>query len=533
MRRFFAFLLFLCAGLSFGAPRLLIVQLRQPVVDEVDPNLDIDSYVASALDDEGRVEPVVWSMTDPVFRGFVDNGAIPQELLTPKEETIRGVAVRVKAELVLVLVAIKSNERVFPVATLYHVDRGRALWQHGMFDSSGKFLPSLISDDKGDQKNSEEAIKNSGSVNQNGEFVIVRVGGMPDWDSTSRTIARTWASVMGQGPLKRFPSRPRIDNPTTPNPGYRIDPNGVDINAPDSPELINQIKKLEADGRPDLAILMLRDAIDKNPFEPERRIYLSRLLSLQGLHREAAEESERAARISSDSAAVYLSAARSWLLVGESDRARVCVNEALARNANTNMAMLIMGDVRTLEGAYISAIEAYNASIMSGPRPEAILGRAIAFALAGQSEACLSDLSSLLDIQAADHYATYVSAILLVDRRTDQLAENLRELLPHANVDRISPEVQTRANGLAKSFQALATLVDHIPVPEVHGDSHKTRVLAHKLLLQSSLELLDYVRTGDDNLADEAQISLGEGLKLLPNMRARYQIERQSRRTSG
>ncbi|MEZ5162484.1 MAG: hypothetical protein R2688_01790 [Fimbriimonadaceae bacterium] len=70
------------------------VQLRQPVVDGVDPNLDLDSYVASALDDEGRVEPVVWSMTDPGVSGFVDNGAIPQELLTPKEETIRGVRFR-------------------------------------------------------------------------------------------------------------------------------------------------------------------------------------------------------------------------------------------------------------------------------------------------------------------------------------------------------------------------------------------------------------------------------------------------------
>ena len=63
-------------------PSVLVVQAYAPRINDIDPNLTLDSYIAGMMEEEGRVLPIVWSLSDPVFRGLVEDGEI--ERFTPQ-----------------------------------------------------------------------------------------------------------------------------------------------------------------------------------------------------------------------------------------------------------------------------------------------------------------------------------------------------------------------------------------------------------------------------------------------------------------
>ncbi len=504
-------------------PQVLIVQIPQLKERDVDINLLLDTYLADELDSLGQVDPVTWSLTDPVFRGWLDAGKIKGGM-EPTETNARELARSLGIPYVMVIAAIKNEMMAKPTARLYRTGGNRPIWAFADIKPGGSYSPTVTVDGKVDPKRTKDLLETISNSNAGSKGFTVLVNGMPDWDSTARTIARTWTQILATSAFKNFPEHRRVNV----EPGHRgankTDPAQLPISAGGDPSA--QVDQYLQQKRPDLAILVLRDAIDQNPFDAGSRARLAWLLFDQGFPAAAAEEARRAAKLSPKDIELWLLAARGWMIAGNPEEAQKDVNEALSRGGKDVSTRSLLGDVYLLQGKYESACEEYTLSIQAGPKPEAIAGRAIALAMMGRPVQSQADLDFLKGIPASKLGRAYDMAIQLVEFTDEHLAENLRTLPPAIRLAPKSPEVVIRAQLAERLARALSGLIAAIPCPPEHQKSHQGRDLAQKLLSQSAQEILDFARTGDGEIGQEAVITLSEGLKRLPIVREYYRIER-------
>ncbi len=525
MRKLLLLCLVCLSAWACAAPRLLIVQFREENNDETDLNLRIDIYIAQAVDDIGQVEPVVWSSLDPVFRKAFDEGKIGLEQEAPTEKELPNVARILEADYVLVVRATKLEGQVTPTAVLYRGGLSNKVWTYGRWNKRD-YIAEISVDGRIDPDEVRDL--NRKLTKDPTGIMSVTIDGRPDWDSTATTIARTWAMMWERTAFKHLEAHPKVTpNVLTPDQGG---PKGTGAEIPTVPydEIDAAVKKFSSEGRLDLVAMLLRDAVDRYPFDVGLRTRLTRALSDLGQNEAAAQEAERAALISRDSARLWLDAARSWLLAENPVRAQEAVNQALARGAQGPESSALLGEIYVLSGDFPAAVAAYTRSIEAGPTPSAVIGRAIANGLAGEAEACANDLKALVDIDPDTYLRAYQTAVTLADNRIDIISKSLRELPPLLRLRKKDPALVAQAAAMERQARALSTLIDNIIAPERFAGSHRTRALAHKLILQSSQEILDFAKTGDDDLGEEGTISLGEALRLFPTARSEFRQERQN-----
>jgi len=515
----------LVAAIGFSAlgfaqvPRVFVLQLREAPIDGTDRNLLLDSYVAQALFEEGQVEPVIWSMADPAFRKVVDANNIPTELQSPTQDNITKVARLVKPDYTLVVWGLKTGESCRPIATLYRGAGSRAIWKFGNWDRRMVDLDqdSLTATNPGDLDRLRRQLEGTEQ-----QVATVLVNGLPDWDSTSRTIARSWAMILGTG---AFRDLPRQNVNRLPDPGTGNSPTGGGVQIPAADDPLAKAEALIRQNKPQMAVLVLREAIDKDPFDARPREMLANLLIRMGLYDEAAAEAERAALVSKDSLPMWMLAARAYLLAWDVTNARNCLNQALARGAQGHQAFTLQGEIAILANEPRVALDAFTSSIAVGPTPQAVIGRAMAHSLIGNTEECRADLASLGDIDPATLGTAYLVATTLSEQKLEAIGLQLRELPPLIRLRHRDPELIARAAAIARQAEALSALIDLLPTPSKFTGSHTKRALAHKLMLQSSQEILEFAQTGKSESGDEGTVSLGEALRLIPTIRADFRVE--------
>ena len=61
-------------------------------------NIIVGQYLAEELDVEGRVTPILWSMTDVVFRQAIADDVLPVFVENPDDKTIRDYARRLRVD---------------------------------------------------------------------------------------------------------------------------------------------------------------------------------------------------------------------------------------------------------------------------------------------------------------------------------------------------------------------------------------------------------------------------------------------------
>lgn len=506
------------------APRVLIVQ-SVPAVEPGAPQTELvlDSYLANEFEEDGRVVPIVWSLSDPVFRGAVDRGELDDFDPTPDEKQIRVVATKLRVDFVLTISAVRQDGQVRPVAKLHRGALGRVSWSFGVFDQRSNYKPVVMVDGRPDEQRTKELQEKFGA---GGTMLLmsVMVNGLPDWDATARSIARTWNEMLAATSFKPYPRQPKIDTPGTDvgtpgGTGVRFSPE--ELAAP-----VETAKRLRDSGRTDAAILLLRDAIDRNPFEPTTRRLLAEILIDQGLFAEAGREARRAATLQPASTDLWLMAAKAWVLALNPEEAQADVNQALARNGNAVASHSLLGDIYLLQSRFADAIEAYSKSIAVGPTIPAVIGRCLAYALDSQAELSEADIKSLNLSDPAAIAHSYAVMILLTDRAYNDLTKTLRNLPINLRVKPKDAELTDEATIAERRISALTSLLTNFPVPGRHEKSHQGRLLAYKLLLQSSQEALEFARSNDEDAAAESVISLGESLKIIPIVREQYAVER-------
>ncbi len=480
-----------------GQPYALVVQESLSPQPEAELDLPIATYLAAELERDGRVVPVVWSMSDPVFRQWAADGLAPSRPVGGDPREAQGLARKLKVPYVIALQAVRLGPRLR--LRIEVNEGGRTTWHQG---------------DRVTRQDVERALAAEGDAPPLGPAgeMIVYVDGRPDWDATARAIAHSWAKLLAEGPLRRESARPRSPDGTT----------GSEALAPpsDVPEVSDPAQEAEsalAAGRPARAVLLLREAVDRDPRNGALRTRLAQALALAGFNDEAVEEARRAARAGATGPEPWLLAAQAALDGGDGESARRDLNEALARGATPGQTTPLRVQAHLLNGQIDEAL----ALLDEGPADATPYPRALALALAGRGDA----LAETLPPGTALDERSYVLLVRCLDRALLRWLDDLRSVPPAVRLNPGRPETVALAETTRARFESLSTLVDRTVAPSRYEASHEGRRLAHVMLLQSALDAVEFARTTDPGSAEESAVSLGQALQLLQQARERYRSE--------
>lgn len=456
-------------------------------------DLNVTEAVSDALRAEGRVSVVRWSQQDETFKTLSESTSLTDG---PTDELISEFARRLKAKYILVVEASRLKGRLYPRADLFQVGRRGTLWTTGPKRSQGT------------------------------ESIVVMRGTEVDWSATGNSLAKTWALQLSQGPFKNLQPGVEMPNPVAPSEMGPRAPR-VELGASAGAEALDQAQTLINSGRTDLAILYLRDAVDANPFEPDRRILLSELLDRRGLSLQSANEGRRAARLVSDKPDLWLVSARSWLIAGKPEEAKLDVQEALARGADSPLAHRMLGDINLMQGDLTKARDEYSLALERDDKPRTRLGLAVVFALTRQPELSQAILEPVKVGPNGLSITDYSFVLQLAEPSVRALAADLAAFMPRARVSKDKPGLEKESEALVRRSASLASLMSLVKAPTRHNPSHEGRILAHKLMLQASEEAHSFVKGTDPEAEMEVVLSLAEALRQLNTAVDTYRDEQE------
>ncbi|MBV6457707.1 MAG: hypothetical protein HONBIEJF_00824 [Fimbriimonadaceae bacterium] len=470
--RFWSVVILLAGALSALAepPKVLVVQSLAPAGRDVDPNVRVAHHLAEALDTDGRIVPIVWSQSDPLFRKLLDDnqiGVVPEDP-TPNEAYLFGK--KLKFRYVLVVSAITEAGDLLASGALYENNPNKPVWSENR--SSG--------------------------VMTNGAF---------DPENSARTLARSWTIALGAGPFKRFP--PKVSGPTTAveTPKPAADPISPSYDARDLQKVDEWIKA----GETTLAAALLRDMIDFDPKNLQLREKLLNALLLD-YPASAAEIATQLADREPDKPDFRLLAAESFLRSGKLQDAGRELELVKQRNGNDPRYLRLAGDFASAKGEWLEARQHYDRCLEAGPNPQARRNRGLARVMLGDANGAKEDFGyEVLTGRFMEDF--YKRAVSLADLAVPGLADEIRTTLQRLRVNRDDPSVREATNSMLARSSSLAEMLKGIAVPEFHQNSHQWRALACSLLVQASQDLVKLAKEGDDEAGAECAISLGEGLK--------------------
>ena len=437
-------------------------------------------YLARNLDEDGRVVPIVWGLTDPIFRDAAYSGKLGKIADAPALPDALQAARKLNAAYLLVYTT--HFKGAFEIGTCQLFDDGKEIWKD------------------------TEQMSSSGTAS--------------GVDSRSDSMARTWTLKLGLIPLKGLPARPKMNTPavgqgqapihpeTTPPPPVEATPEKFD------PALVAaHVQKLREDGKLDAALVMVRDNIDVHPLEPSLRVLLVQILEAQGNYRMAAEEAQRGSQMVPGNRELKMAAIRDLLQAGEADLAKSALNEMLARGDQDPSTVLLEGQIALAAHDLKEASVCFGKAVQAAPSPEGFYWQAVSRALLGGEDGVTLDLQSLTKTPLPNSALidAYPVAIKLV---SDSTSEDLNQVLTvFSQASLKGSVVGDQINDMARRSAARSAFLSASPIPPEHKDSNAKRLLAQKLLSLALIDLQDFVKTGSDDSMTDARINLGEAMK--------------------
>ena len=484
-----------CAALA-QTPPLLIYQKAgldsegKPVVS------DLAVLFAEQVNENFALNPIQWSMADAQFRDLALNGELPQDQPNPTEAQLAEGARRVRAPF-FVIIEVKGVRAADGVVfQLFRTGQRRAIWTR-----------SLGSD--------------------------VQVDGSGDRLQAERALSRTWALELRTGPLRPHLKVASTETPA-PDPGVTLTPDPQVPPKPlESDAAQQEVQTVRAQAQALIrgkqirdAVALLYQAVDRLPRELELRKMLIGTLGEAGMSREALEEAGRAILIWPGDFDLRVARVRGLLALGRTDEANDELNELAARQADSLDVQELRGQVALSRGLLSSAREAFMAVLAKQPRASAQAALAVTVALEGDTAEARRLMSSLPPLSEDAYLEIYRRVIFFGDKGIERLAVELREVSRLGRLQPGNANVIQRAQRAFKANEGLAGVLEVARAPESHRLSHERRVLAQKLLTQASAEILQFARSGNTDLADDATLSLGEALKRWTEAQQAFNSER-------
>jgi tetratricopeptide (TPR) repeat protein len=477
--------------------------------------------------------PVVWSFTDPIFRAAVNDGIVRNAENVPSLEQATEAAKKLRLDYVVFVRSYQYGNNILGRVQLFKASK--LVWkdpEKGMeiVDPNQKLDP-VDGIDK-DGKPTKVYPKPRLIKTEDRAMSIMGPNGLNSEDSAV-SLVRTWVEYIKVGPFKGQAFQPKIMTPE-PLPGTKPSPTAIAIvpkvkQAVDNKQLLADLDAMVRGGQSISAILMLRDAVDAEPQNVERRIALVRTLLLVGQPELAAREARRAAHLLPERTELRAIAARAWMQAGREDEAMADLNEAVARDPNSVETRLLLGEVSLSKLQAKAALDHLDAVLKDKPTADSWFKRAICQTLLGKKDDATADLAKSKDLGlpagSQDVAVRYDFTLDVLDKSLLQMGNDLRALFSEAQVKRSDA-------GVKESFLANQALVGswsgfltNSSPPALHRSSHDRRLLALNLLVQSINDLGQYLTTNDEGLFTDARINMGEALKQFAAAQASYRNE--------
>lgn len=498
MRAWFAGLL-LALGCMAQSAGIVIAQQTESHAAEADEQRMLLQYMAEALDEDGRLNPIAWTITDPIFRSAVQSNLV-KESPNPDLQTVLAGAEKLKADYVLICTVFRKDTELYGRLRLFK--KGQEIWR--------------------DPAVAEKA-------NDGARILTVQSNGRFDLSNSLRGAASTWTQLMFADPLKGLAPRQRIETPPV-DPGVKPDiPDAPPPTKVDNRELMTQVMKLLATSKTAEAVALLRDAVDAEPLDAERRKALANALATAGMNETAAGEARRAAELFPEQADLRTQAARFWMAAGKIDEANVDLNEAVARNPESVETRMLLGEVALSKLQIDAAMTHLDFVLSKAPTADAHFKRSLARAMNDDSEGSKKDLDEAVRLglgkDPLEVRTQYATAIRVSEAALSEVTEAMRTLFQRARANFGNKEVRDDRKVLASRCQGLVALFGVLGVPPVHKNSQGRLVLALKLLDQALSELGSYLDSGTDDVMGDATITLGEAVKALAAASEAYRAE--------
>lgn len=489
------------ATASADDPRILIVVKPQPKDATPIPMAD---YFAQQLDDDGVVFPIVWGLTDPVFREAATSGVIKDFSEHPSAAEAQAIARKLRAEFVATIeISVKA-----------------------------KTILGKISVTK-DGKQVFKADENFG----------VDKAGQLDTVASGKSISRTWASKLGFSAFKGLPKHTKVTTPEA-SPGQI-----VPISAPSEPVVDNKMLLVEVDrvkkataaqverlkreaadanrfpvispedlareivalekGRDESIVSIYRDAVDAEPLNIERRRFL--IEALQGIDdRLAANEARRAAQLMPEQIELRVIAARSWMRVPDEAEAQVDLNEAISRDPDAVPIRLLLCEVCLGKLDADAALEHADRAVKRESTAATRFMRALCRALLGGLDGVKSDVAAMGAPATPEQRALTAK---LLDRSLDESISTMKSLVQRAAVKKTDDVVRDGIDQLQRTLASRLEILAAV-TPVTERALFDKLSLAYKLLSQSVIDLRGYV-AGEDDALGECRINLAEAVRRL------------------
>jgi Flp pilus assembly protein TadD len=474
---------------SAAVPKFVVVPLVDPQAPE--PLLDMANFLAQDLDRSGRVESIVWDVTDPTFRDAISSKILTRVPDRPQlPDYVRG-AKELGAEYLFLFNARRNAQGLEGEGRLYR--DGRPVWR----DS---------------------------------RRIRTEVGTSPSMSNEIRSLANTFAARLVQGPLSSLPVVPKvnipeatpgpIDVPPVTPPPPTVEPAPAPNPEPTPPPnpvvaTLERIRNLVKSGERDAALLQAADAVDVYPLDPDvRNLFVERLADSGRFAQSARECARFADLVPNDAVAWRKRAAGFYVQANDLDSARAQLNDALSRLPYDPEARVLMAEVLVQEGRPAEAIAHIDAAWVRSNGPEVRLARALCRTELGGVEGAEQDLKALTE--SPDLLRREAPSIMNILRATTLLSvDAMRETLAAALRDRTSAAVREQSDDFGRITRARVNLAVALPVPDSQQRDYEHLVLALRLTRQAALNLAGYLDDGDEALLIDARIDLGEAQKAL------------------
>jgi len=464
----------LCSVHCFALPKVLIIQ---PSTDQNASPVFLGDALAQSLEGEGKLDPIVWNQTDPIFRDAVLDGRV-KDTPNPTPEEVQLAAKALGCDYVIRLgVAIKGTQLTGDISMM---KAAAVVWKDTQTMDPGR-----------------------ASAN--------------DLNNTVRSVARTWAIQISTGPLHDLKAEPKP--PETPAPSQGQLPNAAPPTDPlptpaDSAKAVTEYQRLMTAKQIEQATTVLREAVDVSPLDPKLRVMLIKHLSQIGRSREAAEEARRAAILLPDDPDLRAIAAQAYIDSGQNNQAEDQLNEALARNPEDPVTRGMLADI-ALNGLKAQAAKDHlEVALKKAPSKDFAYRIALCDAILGDPAAVQTDVDHATSIaEWSQQEGSYKFCMKVLDQALDQGIGDLRSLYQRASVKPNDPDVKQATEQQLAILSARQTLLDGWTAPTIHRNSHGKRSLALKLLAQSLSELKAFLADGSQDTLTDANIDLGEAIK--------------------
>lgn len=450
------------------ADRALILEVNKS--NKVLPSTPLGDTLASILAEEFTLEPVVWSMTDPVFRQATYDGVIKVDIEKSTLDQARAVCKPLAADYLMVIETGTANGTYFAGLKIYRGGTGRPIYQKSLTAGTIEGVASAAAD-------------------------------------RQTSIARTWLTELKTNQFKDYV---KLDGGGTGAEGQ-----GVKIITEPPPPIeseqdsVSAAKRLMDNKDYAAAVIQLQDAIDRNPGSMNLRLMLIRSLEALGSHGGAMSEVQRALVIDPANLDLRIYYLQSLLGDQNLDAADDALNELMARAAMEPRVMALAGQLAHLRQRFDLARSNYLQALAKGPSGE--IQVLFAFTLAAQGDAA-EITHSLTLIKSED--IPPLNQLFQLDRASVQaVAKDLRDIIPAVRLQNQRQAMIVKAQDLLKKTGAMVSLIEALPFTEADKVQVNKLLLAHKLLHQAAGEVLDFAQSGDEDLGAEAQLNLGEAVR--------------------